>query len=190
MRFLLRDALVLCLLAAPVFPAAAETPPAAPAAVDESLRQSLEGLQEIYVSVAPVSKALADGGVSPEALRQDAEKALQAAGVKLLTEEDYKRSAARAELRIYLHGSVSHMTPEGKPLVYAVGCTVELLQKVVVVNNRKTLQAATWRSGFVASLGYPRLKAQSQADIAKQVQKFIAELKAANPAAASSKGGA
>jgi hypothetical protein len=175
-------------MAAAAAPLAAQTPPA----VDTSLRDSLEGLNEIYVSVAPVSKALADGGVSEALLRQDAESALKAAGVNLLTEEDYKRSPARAELRIYLHGSVSHMTPDGKPLVYAVSCTVELLQKVVVVGNQKTLQAATWRNGFVASVGYPRLKDQAKTDIAKQVQKFLADLKAANAAAqpAPAKGGA
>jgi len=58
---------------------------------DEVTLRVLDGLQKVFVNIAPVSPIIEERGVTGERLKADMEQQLQDAGIEMLSEKEFNR---------------------------------------------------------------------------------------------------
>jgi hypothetical protein len=158
-------------------------------------RTTLRGVESVYVQVATfdpeLQKELRSGGLTHEAVRQAIESKLEAAGIKVVREEDLQKS----EYYGILHVNLQILSPETQrkyqytidgaqiskdaPVErYFYSVDIELRQTVSLLRDPGIKEISpTWST---SSLGLRRI-ARIDSDIKDQVEKFISAYRLANP---------
>jgi hypothetical protein len=162
---------------------------------DRESRPMLQGLQAVCVHVEnldpELKKELKKGGLTEDTLQNVVERKLEAAGVKVLSCEEFKKSDFAGMLylnvRILMPETLQKYTytvdgervPKGGATErYLYRIDVDLRQMVSLLRKPDVRGlSTTWSTG---SLGFRRLN-RIQADVMEQIQTFIGAYTGVNP---------
>lgn len=162
---------------------------------DAKTTATLRGLEGVYVQVEnfdpEIQQDLKKGGLTENSLQMTIEGKLEAAGIRVLSEEEFRklehRSLLCVNLRMLMPEALQRFTftLEGIPISkpeqgqrYFYAIDVELRQMVSLVRDASMKElATTWSIG---SVGFRR-PARIRADVMDQVNGFIDAYMAANP---------
>jgi len=141
-------------------------------------RDTLRGVQGVYVSVEPLEPEVERNGLTREALRTDAELQLRRYGIKILTQDEATHTPGVPLLSLSVN--VVPVNDDTIPIV-AVNMQVSFGQIVALVRDPTVIcTCATWDRGMTARISRARLAGVR--DIVNDlVAKFINDYLAANP---------
>jgi hypothetical protein len=155
---------------------------------------TFRGLQTVYVQLETLDpqlkRELTKGGLKEDLLQLTIERRLQTAGLKVLSEEEFRKSDYKSMLYVNLEFLMpealrkysytvdgEQVAKQGRIERYFYRVDVELRQMVSLLRDPDVRElATTWSAG---SLGYRRLS-RIQADVMDQVDKFIDAYLSAN----------
>lgn len=111
---------------------------------------TLQGLTGVLIRVE-MNETLLSDGLSKIQIKSDVEKQLRNAGIRVLTEKEWRNAASHPQLYVEVNGS--KVQDNWKFYTFAVN--VHLMQDVYIVRNNQTVlhQASTWFNG-TAGHGY------------------------------------
>jgi hypothetical protein len=161
--------------------------PSALLAVDDvTTRSTLRGLEGVYVKIDNIEfdirKELVKASLTEEGLQMAIERRLEAAGIKVVSDETFRKSDCAGMLYVYIQilmpeASARHVyTVEGEQIAkpqkdkkYFYRVDIELRQRVFLARdtNVKAL-SSTWSTG---SMGFRRLE-RIRVDVLGQVDMF------------------
>lgn len=146
-------------------------------ALKEMQRPTLGGLKGVWVLVE-VEQAHQDAerySLSEEQIQMDVESQLQQYGIKVLSEEEWRKAPGSPCLCIY----VNHIATETG--LCADSIKVSLRQDVVLLRDpQKPSWAATWETGCVGIAGENHFGEGVRKDLEKRIDEFINAYLAAN----------
>ena len=137
-RFLFFVASLLLILAAPVF------------ALDrESNRQTLRGLQGVWVLIEDLEPEIERSGLTKNQIQKDVEGRLREAGIKTLTQEEASKTPG--EPYLYVNINLNAGKPGDETYSYSVD--IGVIQGVRLQRDpRQKIHAVTWSTGGVGSI--------------------------------------
>ena len=142
-------------------------------------RYTLEDLGGVFVS-AETGAACAGAGVTDQSVRVQAEAALAAADVELLTQGEMLRNPGLPELRILLECTPGDGVSVSGALAYSVSVRVHQSTQMTRDNQITLSEAVTW---FVTELGVAAIvdaKAALEAAVDATVEEFATAYTEAN----------
>jgi hypothetical protein len=149
--------------------------PSAFAQDDADTRPTLHGFSGVYVVVEPLSPQIEKQGLTADQLQKDSEAKIRAAGIKVLSKEEFLRTPGRPYL--YVNASISILRTQITRYIFYI--RLEFNQEVSLVKSPETIvPAATWSTGgWGIDFSLENIR-----DICKkQVEKFIDAYLAVNP---------
>lgn len=136
-------------------------------------RESLKGLERVYVVVEPLDES---HGITRKELQAEVEDRLWKNGVKMLSKEGYLRS--KGGQRLYLNVLLQQI----KKYTYIAFVSLELKQKVVLSRDpSKSVFATTWEIGGLQVFGSWRFRGAIRKTVKDYVDVFCNDFLAANP---------
>ncbi len=112
-------------------------------------RATLNGLEGVGILVEYLTPEAEWGGLTKKELRTDLESRLRKAGIKVLTQEESRKTAGEP----YLYVNVNVNTVKTESEIYPYSIDVMLIQKTTLVRDPKqALYAVTWSTGGVGSI--------------------------------------
>ncbi len=143
---------------------------------DPSERATLAGLTGVRVVVGEVEDDAEEEGLTQSALQRDVELKLQQAGVRALTEAEWRAAPGKPALTLEVS------TVKIQPMTYLFSITLDLEQEVRLARDANvSSHAATWsatpRLGTVAAA---HLSRAVRKDVQEMVDQFINAYLAAN----------
>ena len=140
-------------------------------------RESLVGLEGVYVLVEEMSSREEQAGLARSTLQTDVEVKLRQTGIRVLTETE----GLVAPGSPFLHLHVKTVGLGEERLFYGIVIRLQLVQAVVLARNRTIgLHAPTWESSGVGVTG-AKLLYRMRENVRDQVDEFINAYLAANP---------
>ena len=162
---------------------------------DMTTRSTLRGLEGVYVKIDNIDfdsrKQLVKASLSEEGLQMAIERRLDAAGIKVVSDETFRKSDCAGMLYVDIQILMPEAsarygyTVEGEQIAkpqkdkkYFYRVDIELRQRVFLARdtNIKAL-SSTWSTG---SMGFRRLE-RIRADVLGQVESFTQALVSENP---------
>ena len=110
---------------------------------DEETRPTLGGFQGVHVVVEQLSSTIEKDGLSANQLQKDAELRLQAAGIKVLSKEEFLKTVGKPYLCVNVNISILR-TQITRYIFYI---RVEFNQDVSLVRSPMVVPAVTWSVG-------------------------------------------
>lgn len=140
---------------------------------DEETRLTLRGFQGVHVVVEQLSPTIEKDGLSTNQLQKDTESKLQTAGIKVLSKEEFLKTAGKP----YLYVSVNISVLRTQITRYIFYIRVEFNQDVSLVRSPMVVPAATWSvGGWGIDFSLENIR-----DVVKdQVDKFVSAYAAVN----------
>jgi len=138
-------------------------------------RETLGGLKAVYLQVAPIDRDMEDKGLTKRGLRQDIEKRLSRAGIKMLTDREYEKNKSIRSYplaRLELIATV-HEIPDKEINVYNV--TVQVRQ-VVWLARKPTVNfvGTTWRHDeFGHGYGFQEIREKVNESVDSFIDAFL-----------------
>ena len=146
---------------------------------DDLQNGSLKGLDEIFVTVSPIEKDVEENGLTADLLRQDVELRLRKAGIRILSEKDFKSNPLTPVLDIRAHFGRQKGTREG---LYAYHLYLALSQIVSLSRDPKiTTFTSTWDSKYKLGVVEKSNVRKIREPVADLADEFINAFLAANP---------
>lgn len=141
-------------------------------------KQSLAGLSGVRVMVEQIDLDAERDGLTRTGLQTDVELWLRQAGIRVLTEEEWKRTPGRP----WLHLWVTTHKRVGLYGVYAYSVQLQLYQRVRLDRAPSLIAiGATWvAKGGVGTVGETKLRTVRE-NVRDLVDQFINDYLAANP---------
>ena len=136
------------------------------------MKDTLQGLTKVYVSVQGITPALEALGLSAGKIRAEAEESLRGAGFQVLSEADWRKALDSGMLEIqittYRYPDVS--TESGALVAYSVGA--RLFQSVALLRKPAIrIESPTWSSE--SAVGISREK--NLALLNDRIRQFVGE---------------
>ena len=110
---------------------------------DELTRPTLRGFQGVHVVVEPLSPTIEKDGLSTNQLQKDTESKLQAAGIKVLSKEEFLKTAGKPYL--YVNVNISVLRTQITRYIFYI--RVEFNQDVSLGRSPMVVPAVTWSAG-------------------------------------------
>lgn len=110
---------------------------------DEQTRPTLRGFQGVHVVVEPLSPAIEKSGLSTSQLQKDTESRLQTAGIKVLSKEEFLKTAGKPYL--YVNVNISVLRTQITRYIFYI--RVEFNQDVSLISSPMVVPAVTWSAG-------------------------------------------
>src|SRR5262245_42188530 len=149
--------------------------PRASAEMPDRAKETLRGLPGVTVVVEPLQASAEQDGLTRRLLQDEVEHQLQAAGIRVLTQDEWRRTPGSP----YLYVSVSALKKSNG--LYAYSIEVCLNQLVTLLRNQDIQEfAETWETREVGTVGKERL-ATVQESVAAHVSIFIRDYFSVNP---------
>ena len=147
---------------------------ALPAAAQDSEVRSLKGLPGMQVVVEGIPPDAERDGLYRSVLQTDVESQLKAAGITVLTEEQYQKHPAMP----YLYVNVN--TVRSDPGLYAYSINISFRQKAQLLSGEIGYGVSTWETGSIGVVGASRLS-QARESVKGSVDRFIKDWLTVNP---------
>ena len=161
--------ILLCIIATTVEGLAADD--------DELSRETLKGLQGVYVIIEYMVPVAEKDGLTKDLLQTDVELQLRKSGIKVLTKEEWTKTPWMP----YLYVRVSLFKKEGLQL-YAFFIEVKLRQAVYLKRNPDiSTLTETWDTAFIGTVGVSKMKTGIRDSLKDKVDEFINAYLAVNP---------
>jgi hypothetical protein len=145
------------------------------AEMPERAKETLRGLPGVTVVVEPLQESAERDGLTRRQLQAEVERQLQAAGIRVLTQAEWRSTPGSP----YLYVSVSALKKSYG--LYAYSIEVCLNQVVTLLRNQDIQEfAETWETREVGTVGKERL-VTVQKSVAAHVNIFIQEYFSVNP---------
>ncbi len=139
-------------------------------------RQSLKGIQGVYVYHEKLHSSLVAMGLTDDMVQTDVEVKLRLAGIKVLTDSDLLKTPGGPSLYVNLNVLTSR---SGQ---CAFSSRVELQQGASLVRNGEVLPAAvTWSTGGVGMVGRSSAVEFIRNDVKDHVDEFVNAYLSVNP---------
>ncbi len=147
---------------------------------DEYARDTLRGLQGVYVALKGLSAEIEENGLTTAMLKSDTESRLRMAGIKVLSKEDWIKT--KGGPLCYVEVTVVKdvvLTDALDFNLYAFEVSVELNQDVILVRDTTlTVLSPTWSTSYLGiTNSLPRIRDK----VKKMVERFINAYLALNP---------
>jgi len=138
-------------------------------------KETLRGLPGVTVVVEPLQASAEQDGLTRRLLQDEVEHQLQAAGIRVLTQDEWRRTPGSP----YLYVSVSALKKSNG--LYAYSIEVCLNQLVTLLRNQDIQDfAETWETREVGTVGKNQL-VSVQKSVAAHVNVFIRDYLSVNP---------
>jgi len=148
---------------------------AAFAEMPDRAKETLRGLPGVTVVVEPLQDSAEQDGLTRHLLQDEVEHQLQAAGIRVLTQDEWRRTPGSP----YLYVSVSALKKSNG--LYAYSIEVCLNQLVTLLRNQNIQEfAETWETREVGAVGKNQL-VSVQKSVAAHVNIFIRDYLSVNP---------
>lgn len=148
---------------------------AAVAEMPERAKETLRGLPGVTVVIEPLQAAVEQDGLTQRALQAEVERQLQAAGIRVLTQDEWRSTPGSP----YLYVNVAALKKNYG--LYAYSIEVCLNQLVSLLRNRDIQEfAETWETREVGTVGKDRLSTVRDS-VAAHVNIFIRDYFSVNP---------
>jgi hypothetical protein len=148
---------------------------AAIAEMPERAKETLRGLPGVTVVIEPLQTAAEQDGLTQRELQAEVERQLQAAGIRVLTQDEWRATPGSP----YLYVNVSALKKNYG--LYAYSIEVCLNQLVSLLRNRDIQEfAETWETREVGTVGQERLTTVRDS-VAAHVNIFIRDYFSVNP---------
>jgi hypothetical protein len=145
------------------------------AEMPERAKETLRGLPGVTVVIEPLQETAEHDGLTRGQLQTEVERQLQAAGIRVLTQEEWRTTPGSP----YLYVNVSALKKNYG--LYAYSIEVCLNQLVTLTRNQNIQEfAETWETREVGTVGKDRL-ATVQESVASHVNIFIRDYFSVNP---------
>jgi hypothetical protein len=149
--------------------------PRASAEMPDRAKETLRGLAGVTVVIEPLHATAERDGLSQRQLQADVERQLQAAGIRVLTQDEWRSTPGSP----YLYVNVSALKKSYGLYAYAI--EVCLNQLVTLLRNQDIQEfAETWETREVGTVGKGRL-ATVRDSVAVHVNTFIRDYFSVNP---------
>jgi hypothetical protein len=145
-------------------------------------KETLRGLPGVTVVIEPLQAAAEQDGLTQQQLHADVERQLRAAGIRVLTQEEWRRTAGSP----YLYVNVSALKKSYGLYAYAIEVC---LNQVVTLLRAHDIQefAETWETREVGTVGKEQL-ATVRESVAAHVNIFIQDYFTVNPRSMTNRG--
>jgi hypothetical protein len=141
----------------------------------ERAKETLRGLPGVTVVIEPLQAAAEQDGLTQRELQAEVERQLQAAGIRVLTQDEWRNTPGSP----YLYVNVSALKKNYG--LYAYSIEVCLNQLVSLLRNRDIQEfAETWETREVGTVGKGRLSTVRDS-VAAHVSIFIRDYFSVNP---------
>jgi hypothetical protein len=110
---------------------------------DENTRPTLRGFQGVHVVVEQLSPPIEKDGLTKSQLQKDTELKLQAAGIKVLSKEEFIKTVGKPYL--YMNINISILRTQITRYIFYI--RVEFNQDVSLVKSPMVVPAVTWSTG-------------------------------------------
>jgi hypothetical protein len=140
------------------------------------VQEGLNGLPGVLLSVGDIKPDAEQDGLSQTSISTDVAQQLRAAGIRILTQEEWSKSPGRPMLSIEI---VTHKA-RGIPL-YIFGVEVSLKEQVTALRSGQSLTASTWESDVIGNVSDANVAETVRDNVRAEVDKFINAYRAANP---------
>jgi hypothetical protein len=140
---------------------------------DGETRLTLRGFRGVHVVVEQLSSTIEKEGLSTNQLQKDTELKLQTAGIKVLSKEEFLKTAGKPYL--YVNVNISVLRTQITRYIFYI--RVEFSQDVALVRSPMVVPAATWSvGGWGIDFSLENIR-----DVVKdQVDKFVNAYSAVN----------
>jgi hypothetical protein len=139
-------------------------------------KDTLKGLQSVYVVVEPLGQEVEKYGLTEQQIQTDVELRLRQNGIRVLSRQEWLSSAMYS----FLYVNVNIVGLEDLPLV-SYNISLELRQSVFLERDpTKWYVAPTWKTGSTGSVGFNKIEFIRQF-VKNHVDTFINDYLAANP---------
>jgi hypothetical protein len=147
-----------------------------------AMKDTLQGLTKVYVSIQGITPALEALGLSADKIRAEAEQSLRRAGFQVLTEEQWQKTldGGMLEIQVKTYRYPDNPTENGELVAYFVG--VRLFQSVALL--RKPVirtESPTWTSEGALGVSREKNLALVNERIRQLVGQFVSEYATVNP---------
>lgn len=140
-------------------------------------KESLRGLQGLFILVEPLTPEIEKAGISRNQFKQEVELKLRQAGLRVFNEGQGMEDPARPYLYINLNAYSWR-----EEVIYGYSLKVDLNQLVFLNRDPKIgCFGTTWYSGSAGIIGANKLKGFLRTELADLIDKFINDYKAVNP---------
>jgi len=141
-------------------------------------KETLKGLQNFGVFVAPLKTEAQKHGLTRQQLQTDVELKLRQNGINVLSDQEWL--TAKAIDGPCLIVNVSMLIRQDSPVI-AFNISLELSQKVLLERDpTKICEASTWNTDSVGSVGLKEIQSIRES-VKDEVDKFINDYLAVNP---------
>lgn len=145
------------------------------AEMPERAKETLRGLPGVTVVIEPLHDSAEHDGLTRSQLQTEVERQLQAAGIRVLTQDEWRSTPGSP----YLYVNVSALKKSYG--LYAYSIEVCLNQLVTLIRNQDIQEfAETWETREVGTVGKDRLATVHQS-VAAHVGIFIRDYFSVNP---------
>ena len=145
------------------------------AEMPERAKETLRGLPGVTVVIEPLHAAAEQDGLTQQALQTEVERQLQTAGVRVLTQDEWRSTPGSP----YLYVNVSALKKTYG--LYAYSIEVCLNQLVTLLRNQAIQEfAETWETREVGTVGKEQI-ATVRESVAAHVNIFIRDYFSVNP---------
>jgi len=143
----------------------------------ERQRNTLKGLQGVYVIVESLKPEVEKYGLTEQQLQTDVELRLRQNGIKVLSQQEWLSTPGRP----WLYVNVNVVIHDEPPLVVAYNILLKLKQDVLLERDTtKRCDASTWYTGSIGCASLGKIGTIRE-HVKNYVDKFINDYLAANP---------
>lgn len=154
-------------------------PPSGSAQDSEAQTKTLAGLKGFLVVINDVGQEGHSAGISESALVEQAESGLRAAGIRVVTREEFLASTDRG---LALLGITISSVKNRAGDTFALSCFLQVTQTVMLVRDPATrAPVATWYSGGTGIATAEVVSGESKKWVASLMEHFLEAYRSANP---------
>ena len=140
------------------------------------VQEELSGLPGVLLFVGDIKPDAEQDGLSKTSIYTGVEQQLRAAGIRILTHEEWSKLPGRPTL------SIDVVTQKARGIsLYIFGVEVSLREQVTALRSGRSLTASTWESDVIGNVSEANLAESVQDNIRDEVDKFINVFRLANP---------
>jgi hypothetical protein len=145
------------------------------AEMPDRARETLRGLTGLTVVIEPMNPSAEQDGLTRNQLQVDIEQRLRAAGIRVLTKEEWQKTPGSP----YLYINVAALKKDYGLYAYAIEVCVNQLVTLIRDQNIREF-AETWETREVGTVGTERLLTVRDS-VAAHVDEFIRDYFSVNP---------
>ncbi len=140
------------------------------------VQEGLRGLPGVHLFVGDIKKDAEKDWLRKDKIQSDVERKLRSAGIRILTQEEWRKLPGWPFLSI----SVATFKGHGSSM-YAFVVEIALREQVTAIRNGRSLTASTWESDVIGTARAANLAEYVRENVRDEVDKFVNAFLTVNP---------